>query len=416
MVIDYNEDDYKPTVISAHDLKLEVRRPSQSTDKRLITKKLNNDKVPSGEELEILNLKEQGVLHSIELVVDNPYVAIRLEIDDFVNNPDGGSETVAEMLLNNRTTRVDGQLWVKTIGNDGSYTIMYTPNTPEPYENRLFLSISNRIRPSRDVYGMSLRYQSRGGIPTPIKTDFMGGGTFTHTGLKEVALSLMAKAITKPIGSSTYAVSDVYNETIYTENVDIGTGHPYQGIAGKPTFTEDSIASSSNYVEVFDVGTAGTDSGAIPNPALSSTGNFPGTPSTPSAQNIVVYNSSGRDATDATSENIDTISVGDRLYLRNKGVVYFPGKVEAIHRYNRAADAGVDGWYSSTAGADYDNATGAYAFQVNPGLRQTPSAFSFTDSNDTLSMGTVISQSDTDPQIFLKRAVIKRQRLVSKEL
>ena len=538
-LFDYDRDELKPSIISAHGLKQEVlsgasRKLNQKSknaqvlqnvasniykygsggnantpDIELRTDKFTNLNIDSGETLEILSKKGAGLLHTLEVVLDNPYGAVYLEVDGYKNTADGIGETPAELLLNNRTTRVDGQFWVKTVATDGTFTMMYTPQKPEPYTEQLKVMVSNRIKPSRDVFGHSLNYTSRGGIPTPIKTDFMGGGFYSHTGLKEASLSTIEKAIAKPVGSSVYSVDDTYNQSVFDSNNRLlGTGHPYQGQAGKPTLTKNSeFDVTTGTIEFATVATVGADANAVAGPTLAGSANFPGTPATPSYQNIFIYKDTSKDVTEVATLNfdeatgvllnetsisadaqttltVDTVDpttkftvgdvllddtgqrvgiiqninsnydangdfttgvitltannivavaenenlrrktptipkIGDRMFLRNKGSVYFPGIVQNVFRYSRTADsggAGANAWVDET-NAKYGGATGAHCFQVYPGLRASASVFSKTSdsSDDTISIGTVTTNADSNPKIYVKSLFIKRQIVVGSE-
>jgi hypothetical protein len=530
-IFDYDRDELKPSMISAHGLRREVQRSGSSgTQQQRDNKKINNSRIlqnvtssifnygaganantseielrtdkfrnlniDSGETLEILAKKGAGLLHALEVVIDNPYGAVYLEIDGYKNTTDGIGETPAELLLNNRTTRVDGQFWVKSIATDGTYTMMYTPMKPEPYTEQLRIMVSNRIKPSRDVFGHSLNYTSRGGIPTPMKTDFMGGGSYAHTGLKEASLDTIASAMAKPIGSSVYSVDDTYNQAVFDSNSHlIGTGHPYQGQAGRPIFAINAdLDGAQGTVEFATVAAAGADANAVAGPALAGTGNFPGTPTTPSYQNIFIYKDIGKDVTDVSTLDFDEASgvlvnetgfaadnqvtiicdtvdaddhfdvgdvvldntgqrvglveivtaqlitltannivalandenlrkksstipvVGDRIYFRNKGTVYFPGIIQNIFRYNRSGDTGSDGWTSETTTA-YGDASGAHCFQVSPGLRASASVFTKAAdaSDETISMGVVTTNADANPKLNVKGLFIKRQTVIGSE-
>tara|TARA_B100001094_G_scaffold62195_1_gene57974 strand:- start:1392 stop:2468 length:1077 start_codon:yes stop_codon:yes gene_type:complete len=356
--------------------------------------------------------------------------------------------------------------------------------------------VSNRIKPSRDVFGHSLNYTSRGGIPTPMKTDFMAGGSFAHTGLKEANLDTLGSAMAKPIGSSVYSVDDTYNQAVFDSNSHlVGTGHPYQGQAGKPKFTLNSeFNSAQGTIEFATVATAGADANAVAGPALGGASLFPGTPTSPSHQNIFIYKDTSKDVTEVSTLNFDEATgvllnesnisadaqttltvdgnsaiehfdvgdvvldntgqkigivqavtatlitltannivavdnneilrkksstipkVGDRIYFRNKGTVYFPGVVQNIFRYNRSGDTGSDGWISETT-ANYGDSTGAHCFQVSPGLRATASVFSKTSdsADETISFGVVTTNADTNPKINVKGLFIKRQTVVGSE-
>lgn len=276
----------------------------------------------------------------------------------------------------------------------------------------------------------------------------------------------------------------------------IGSGHPYQGQAGKPKFTINAdFDGSQGTIEFAAVGAAGADANAVAGPALTSSGNFPGTPSTPSYQNCFIYKDTSKDVTEVatlefdeatgvllnesnisadaqTTLTVDTVdatdyfdvgdtvldntgqkvgiveavtatlitllannivavandenlrrksttipTVGDRIYFRNKGTVYFPGIVQNIFRYNRSGDTGSDGWISETT-ANYGDSTGAHCFQVSPGLRSVPSVFSKTAdaSDETISFGKVTSNSDNNPKIVVKGLFIKRQTIIGSEM
>ena len=534
-LFDYDTKEFEPTIISAHGLRREIGRHSASrsggtgqqardaqkqknrevlmnvtsniynygagsnastSDIELRTEKFSNIMVNGGETLEVLAKKGAGLLHGLEVVVDNPYAAVYLEIDGYRNTTDGIGETPAELLLHNRTTRVDGQFYVKDTASDGTFTMLYTPTKPEPYEEQLRIMVSNRIKPSRDVFGMSLNYTSRGGIPTPMKTDFMGGGTYSHTGLKEASLDTMAAAIAKPIGSSVYSVDDTYNQAVFDSNsMAIGTGHPYQGQAGKPKLSKNAeFDTAIGTIEFSTAGSAGADANSVAGPTLGGSGNFPGTPTAPSFQNIFIYKDTSKDVTEISTLNfdeatgvllnesnisadaqttltVDTVDattkfdvgdvvldntgqkigtveavtatlitltannivavdnnenlrrkstsipkVGDRIFFRNKNSVYFPGIVQNIFRYNRSGDSGSDGWLSETT-AGYGDATGAHCFQVSPGLRSVPSVYSKTSdsSDETLSMGIVTTNADTNPKFMVKGLFIKRQTVIGSE-
>ncbi len=336
MVFDYDNEEFEPTQLSVHGMRQTQSSTLGSTATKQRAKRVTGQQVPtkaggtttiqnqimmgsgmpgatlellserfeninldSGETIDLVNHEGAGVVHNIEVVVDNPYIAVSLQIDGYRNAETTG-ETAAELILNNRTTRVSGSFWVKTVSSDGTYTMLYTPQTPEPYSNMFKITLSNRIMPSKDVYGFSLNYTSRGGIPTPMKTDFMGGGAYQHTGLTAADLETVSNAVAKPVGSTPYAVADVYNVAVYvTGNSKIGSEHPYQGQAGKPTFTKATgFDGAVATVEFKAAGTAGSDANAVAHPALPNTNAFPGNPTDPSSQNLIIYKDASKDSTE----------------------------------------------------------------------------------------------------------------------
>ena len=429
MVFGYEDEDElgRPSVVSAHGLRQEVdtRASKRVNTDRMVSTRFTGLTLNAGDTFDVLSFKEKGELHSIEVIVDNPYAILRLEMDDYINNPEGGGETAAELLLSSRTgSRPDGAFQVANRLADGSYVLRYQPVTPKPYDEQIKFSVSNFLRTTSDVFGNTLSFKSRRNLPTPIDLQFIGGGTFTHSGMDSVSLPIMAEAIAKPIGATNggYVVNDTYNELVYIENVTTGSENPYSGSAGKPIFTEDEIVEDSPFIDFVDSGSAGSfargqDGSAVAHPALTGGADFPGTPSTASTQNIVLYGTNN-DSTavlgnEAAGASMDSIAVGSRIFIRNKGTVFFPGKVVKIYRYNRSADTGADGWAASDAGATYNNATGAICLQVSPGLNATASTFQATGT--TTSIGVVTTKADSNPTISIRNINVKRYRDVSYE-
>lgn len=429
MVFGYEDEDElgRPSVVSAHGLRQEVdtRASKRVNTDRMVSTRFTGLTLNAGDTFDVLSFKEKGELHSIEVIVDNPYAVMRLEMDDYINNPEGGGETAAELLLSSRTgSRPDGAFQVANRLADGSYVLRYQPMSPKPYDKQIKFSVSNLLRPTRDVFGNTLSFQSRQNLPTPIDLQFIGGGTFTHSGMDAVSLPIMARAIAKPIGATNggYVVNDTYNEVVYVENVTTGSENPYSGSAGKPIFTEDEVVEDSPFIDFIDSGSAGifaagSDTNGIAHPALTGGADFPGTPSTASTQNIILFGTNNNSAAvlgdEAGAASLDSIAVGSRIFIRNKGTIFFPGEVVKIYRYNNSSDAGTDNWYASDAGAGFNVATGAICLQVSPGLNATASVFQATGT--TTSIGVVTTNADSNPTISIRSINVKRYRDVSYE-
>ena len=46
--------------------------------------------------------------------------------------------------------------------------------------------------------------------------------------------------MTKPVGVEGYSSNNVYNESaIVNDTIELGSDHPYEGVAGKSTFVRD---------------------------------------------------------------------------------------------------------------------------------------------------------------------------------
>ncbi len=404
--MDDDFDDTRPSVVSATWIPevADSRKRLVREDKRAITVRTPPGHVSSGESVEVLNIREAGDLISLKVVVDNPYAAVFLEIDDWKNREPRG-ETPAELLMAGRTTRADKEFFVVDKGPDGGYTMVYNPKVPEKYNNKLRIVIHNSIKPSNKVYGNALRYTSRGGLPTPAANAFTGGGTFQHTGLGSASLGTMANAMANPIGSSPYTVGNMYNQDIYDNpNLIVGTDHPYQGIAGKPTFTEDTATKSTTLRIVFSQpgqSEAG-EAGALTDAATPNAVQFPGNPTTKSESQIAIY-ADNTEVADTGTPALANIRVGSRLFIRNGDTIHFPGTVQHLEREQGGAAVK----YTGSEGA------GAYLVTLSPGLQNMPAKFDLVADDDTRSIGVVTSQADTDPKFLLKSVELKRIKRVS---
>lgn len=209
-------------------------------DERFILTEQKNIELDSQESYVVLDSMEAGSLSSIKITVDNPYAQVLLQIDEYRNkDPDG--QCAAEIIYNgnsdntNRNFKVlDGQ------SSSKGYTLEYKPDQPEAYNKRLRIVVKNSIKASRSVYGMALNYTSGGSLPTPAVPSHMAGGTFSHPAFKALSLSQIARAMTKPVGVSGYASNSVFNESaIMNDDIELGSDHPFEGIAGTPTFKRD---------------------------------------------------------------------------------------------------------------------------------------------------------------------------------
>tara|TARA_B100000131_G_scaffold61553_1_gene57488 strand:+ start:71 stop:1936 length:1866 start_codon:yes stop_codon:yes gene_type:complete len=209
-------------------------------DERFILIDQRNIELNSGDTYTVLDSKEAGDLQSIKITVDNAYAQVLLQIDEYRNkDPDG--QCAAEIIYSgnsdntNRSFKVlDGQ------GSSKGYTLEYKPDLPESYNGRIRIQIKNGIKPSTSVFGMGLNYTSGGSLPTPAVPSHMAGGTFSHPAFEALSLDQIAKAMTKPVGVGGYASNNVFNESaIMNDDIELGSDHPYEGIAGKPKFVRD---------------------------------------------------------------------------------------------------------------------------------------------------------------------------------
>lgn len=235
-------EDYSQVVGTVPDTKAYTKT---RRDERFILTEQKNIELDSQESYVVLDSMEAGSLSSIKITLDNPYAQVLLQIDEYRNkDPDG--QCAAEIIYNgnsdntNRNFKVlDGQ------GSSKGYTLEYKPDQPEEYNKRIRIIIKNSIKASNTIYGKGLNYTSAGSLPTPAVPSHMAGGTFSHPAFEALSLSQIARAMTKPVGVGGYSSSNVYNESaIMNDSIELGSDHPYEGLAGKPTFVRDKTCTA----------------------------------------------------------------------------------------------------------------------------------------------------------------------------
>jgi len=408
-------DPTEPSIVAAHGLRDETdsRRQLVRKDERFITETFGPMVLASGEVFDIINTKEKGELVYVKIVTDNPYASVLLELDDYRNQEPNG-ETPAELIYDGRTTRSENSFFAVDKGPDGGYSLIYNPQRPEAYRYKIRLQVLNLIPRTSDVFGFNLNAAGRRGLPTPVTPGYIGGSSFTYPGLASASLDTIAKAMAKPVGALPYLAEDVYNQAIFDQdNLTIGAHHPYQGLAGRPIFRRDDsvVASGSERGATTIDGEVimAAENGAAPavsgnyDPGIkvlfgtqytgsggADPSNFPGTPGSPSSMTITLTDNSEGDSASVTAG----VSVGDRIFVRSGDTIHFPGVVTAV--------------------ANEANGTGNQ-LTVQPGLSEIPAKVQMTTDSENFTFGTVKSEAEFTPKIFIKQIIVKRKKLISYE-
>ena len=361
-------------------------------DERFVLIEQKNLEIASQDEYIVLDELEAGTLQSIKVTTDNPYVQVLLQVDEF-RNKDPNGQCAAEIIYNGNSDNPNRSFKViDGMSSSKGYTLEYKPDFPEEYSKRIRLVIRNSIKPSTSVYGMGLNYNSAGNLPTPAVPAHMAGGTFSHPALETLSLAQISKAMTKPVGVEGYSSNNVYNESaIMNDDIELGSDHPYEGIAGKPTFVRDT--SSIAFMEIGVInpnsGSGGGNSvqaasgglGAYVAQIIDEPEAFPGTSASPSQMKVRFTPFSeeyvgcgaaddpagffnppwwkrstirrtdlmaagpfgdtwpgtstytpftGGTALDGTVVPASESIIGKRMFLRRGGTVYFPGVVKSV--------------------------------------------------------------------------------------
>ena len=407
-------DPTEPSIVSAIGLQNETdsRASLVREDKRFITETFGPMTLASGEVFDIINTKEKGELVYIKVVTDNPYAAVLLELDDFRNREPNG-ETSAELIYDGRTTKSDNQFFAVDGDPATGYALVYNPMRPEPYDYKIRVQLSNLIPKSSDPFGNNLSSVGRQGLPSPAAPIHIGGGSFTFPGLGAADLDTIAKAVAKPVGAQPYRAPDVYNPAIFNQdNITVGAHTPYQGLAARPVFRRDDSAVLNDPTQergatvidgqtlsaaengqaaaisgVFDPGVKvlfGEQSSGGSNPR-----NFPGTPGTPSSMTISLTDISEEDGAVVTG-----FAVGDRVFIRDGDTLHFPGVITNVAALNGGTNNRIT---------------------VQPGLLDIPEKLQVETNSENKTIGTVVTEAELTPKIFVKQIIIKRRKLVSFE-
>ena len=153
-------------------------------------------------------------------------------------NAEPNGMTVAELLYNGNLTQlsqrrfraVDGQS--PTVG----YAMVFEPQNPVQYTERIRIILYNNIPRNTSVYGKDLTFRNSATLPTPAVPAHMAGATFEQSSLASVSLSELAQAMTTPVGSPAYYSGKVVqrgsNQRADSVRMVLGSDHPYVGIAG----------------------------------------------------------------------------------------------------------------------------------------------------------------------------------------
>ena len=378
-------------------------------------------------QLNVLNLIEGGDLISIEVVTDNPYASVYLELDDFKNKSPTGI-SAAELLMkgqNNKTNCGENSFYAESRRPDGSYVLKYEPSTPHTYTDRIKIKVRNEIKETGDLFGWTDNqgYTSRGNLPSPQYLSFSGGGFIKNANVQAIKSSESGKTLLR-LNAEEYD-SGILNLALARNNsLTIGASHPYVGLSGE-VMLDAALALTLSGIRIV--------TGAVGEKLLSETG-FP-TPNTvkwpgnalsdtavPSQQQVVIY----KDATETSAGTNPGLSAAMFLAANNAGnekfcikqgdTVYFLGKLMTAHYY----DAGTSQWQENIGAHNHEpNTDGAICLTFSPGVPVKPDKITFTtateaDRIDTLAKvrnpNEVSSAKGATSRIMVREVIVNRKR------
>lgn len=364
-------------------------------DKRTVTVRQSGLSLTSkgdGSTLRLVDQKGKGRLLSIKIVTDNPYAQLVLEIDDWRND----GETAAELLYGG-TGKQDYGLYAMGGGDPAAgYTLMYTPQGGEAFDGKLRIFLRNRLPTTNAVYGNADRVNFGGNLPIPVNNGHSAGDSFSAPALANESLTDIANAMASPHFGKPY-ISSRINSAALGATTKVGVDHPYVGQAGKPTFTNSTLS--------FTIASGSLDTvhTAFIGPRTASGGN--------SFSQVLYFTNISSDALTGVTHNF---ALGQKVFLRDGGTVYFAGEISVAPQASGIAPATT--LPSATFGEVLNGVSQAtaLAITVSPGIENPPGPITSTYTGSTPDgFGTVVSAAETDPVIAIKSIEIKYQLEVS---
>ena len=377
----------------------EVSRKSSKVreDKRTVTIRQSGLLLTSQGDASTLRLVDQrgkGVLLSMKIVTDNPYVQLLMEIDDWRND----GETPAELLYGG-TGKQDYGLYALEGGTPGKgYTMMYTPRGGEAFDGRLRIAVRNRL-PKTRIYGNNSEQTMPGGLPFPVNNGHAGGASFSAPLLSGATNAQLIEAMAMPLYGEAYASSQINLSLLGNMNAKAGIDNPFVGQAGKPIFANSTAHHAANDADENTVFFGPQD--LDPSTGVTS-------------QIIYVTNKgSGDGALGAVAHDF---LVGKSLYIRDGGNLHFPGEISVVG----TATTGTPPILPVSVGGSFTRANEstdqrkALQLTVKPGIPNPPTSVNLPQTAGVMSnMGFVTSVAETDPKILIKSIEIKYKLEVS---
>ena len=345
--------------------------------------------------LRLVDQKGKGRLLSIKIVTDNPYVQLLLEVDDWRNE----GETPAELMYGG-TGKQDYGLYALDSGEPGKgYTMLYTPVGGETFDGRLRVSLRNRL-PKTKVYGNNTRQTLPGGLPLPVNNGHAGGASFSAPILKGATLSQLGEAMAMPYYGATYKAPQINTAMLGNTSAKPGIDHPFVGQAGKPSFSSSTASYAANTADENTVlfGEISTAADGTTSQIL-----------------FVVNKGDGGGETGALTHDF---AIGQRLFIRDGGILHFPGEITAVGTASGgtppALPTSVAGNFNRGTGVTNTTQSTGLQLTVKPGIPNPPTMVQLPHTAGVMpNMGVVTAAADTDPKILIKSVEIKYRLEVS---
>ena len=393
-------------------------------DSFFITERIGPITLGSGDVIDALDISnEAGDIVSIEVVTDNPYTGVYLEMDDYKNATSSGV-TAAELLMRNRVTPTDDRdFYAEDMREDGNFVVKFSPKTPQRYTSKVRIQVRNDVRGTNDLFSLvsNNRVKMRAGLPTPRLLSHAGGWYLKH---QEIAAAAGGKNISKvmrKLGPYRYEAPIRNMEPLDDATKKIGAYSPYMNSALEVELIESGALIANIRMVGGKVGeTISSTTDAPTCNTIAWPGRYVGDTFVPSEQQYIVYLDRTEDET-GTNANFrpnDYFPIDLPMYFKKDDTIYFPGKVQSVHFY----DAGTSAFKDFLTGHPYLEGTdGAAIITVSPGLPFKPPKITLdnaTPANQLETFGTIDGKAIrgltimkvSSSQHLIQEVIIRRKR------
>lgn len=391
-------------------------------DEFFITERFDAFTLNAGEVIDILDLSgEAGEIVSIEMVTDNPYTGIYLEMDDYKNSAGAAGVTAAELLIRNKTSPAEREFYAEDMREDGKFVVRYSPSEGDPYTDKIKIQVRNDVQGTSDVFGQvkNHRLKLRNGLPSPKYISHGGGWYVKHQDFEGVPATDTHKLL-RTLGPYRYECPIRNMQHIDDPTTPIGPYSPYINTAAEIKLGESGLLFTNARLVWGEPGQAITDTTGLDAPnAAQWPGDYVGDSYTPSEQQVILYTTRAEDETSTqgggTPFNTLQLPVDTTGYVKSGDTVYFPGKVTKVQFY----DAGDSQFKDEADGDAYLAGTdGAIVVTFSPGLPFKPGKVtidSATPSAQKNCWGTVIYEGNLTPKeassrMRIQEVVVRRKR------
>ena len=344
-------------------------------DSLFITERMGPITINSGEIVDVLSLtSEAGDIISIEVITDNPYTGVYLEMDDYKNR-EGSGVTAAELIMKNKITPSNREFYAEDMREDGTFVVKFSPSDPDPYTDRIKIQVRNDVNrpPIPYSHNSTQRLKLRNNLPAPVTLSHTAGSYISHPNFASATIAEMSILLNK-LGKNGY-FNTIRNLSV-AEDRTIRTGAytPYMnGMAEAQFGTMSGSEVAGMRIVSAEPGVKVSSTTGVPTPnSVPWPGKFVNGTYTPSQQQFIIYKSNSEDETETgllhpIGPSFGPLNVGDTVFIKVGDTIYFPGTIptedgDGIAFY----DAGTSQY--KTDGSYVTNTDGAYIFTVSPGL------------------------------------------------